>query len=164
MRCSEAERLIQAELDGAARDHGAAAAHLAACAACREALAAHRQLRQLLAADPPRAVSDRFDTALSARLAAAAPASAPRTWWRRLEFRASWRLRPALAAAAVCCAAAAAWVTLPGGGPRGAYVEQCVAQHQILTRIHPPEASGSEQEIVDFSIAQTTRGSIADTN
>src|SRR5262245_55978704 len=97
MRCEEAVRMM--ERDEAPRGAADLAAHLAGCEACRRVQAGERMLRAVLAGDPPREVSPGFEQQLFARIAEQAPASPVNAWWNRLDFRLSWRLRPALVTA-----------------------------------------------------------------
>jgi len=167
MRCSEADRLIQKEGDGAASaaERARLRGHLASCAACRKARADHRALITLLAADPERRASDGFEARLFSRLAGAPARPSPGAWWRRFSFIASWRLAPALAATAALAASVAVWKVAPAPrSPGSPYVAECVQQHRILVRVQETPASTSDQEVIDYSIAQSTQGSISDTN
>ena len=167
MRCVEANRLIQAEADRLAgtEERARLREHVAGCVACRQAQRAHRDLIAALAADPDREVRDGFEARLWARLAQTQPRSPVSAWWRRLTFVASWRLAPTLAAGAALAAAAAVWIAAPrpsaGGGP---HVAEYVQMHRALVRISREPGSAPEQEVVDYSIAQSAQGSISDTN
>jgi anti-sigma factor RsiW len=167
MRCQEAIRLIQAEGDGmaSAGERAGLRDHLAGCAACRQVLAGHQALTAALAADAQRQVSDGFESRLFARIADAPARSPLVAWWRRLSFLASWRLAPALAATTALAAAGGIWVAIPRPAPdRSGYLAECVQQHRLLVKLERAQASTPEQEVVDYSIAQSTRGSISDTN
>src|SRR5438874_2384730 len=167
MRCVEANRLIQAEGDGIAGSDERARLrdHLAGCDACRLVQRAHQDLIAALAADPERQVRDGFEGRLWARLSQTQQRSPVSAWWRRLTFVASWRLAPTLAAGAALAAAAAVWIAAPRApATEFPHVAEYVQQHRALVRISREPASAPEQEVVDFSIAQSTQGSISDTN
>jgi len=166
MRCREANNLIQTEEDGtlSARDHARLREHLAGCAGCRQVRAGHHTLMASLAADPERKVSDGFETCLQARLASAPMRSPLIAWWRRLAFLASWRLAPALAASAALAVVAVGWIAAPRPAENSPHLAEYVQQHRALVRMIRQPVSSPEQEVVEFSIAQSTQRSISDTD
>lgn len=96
-----------AELEEHALD-AALAAHLAACAHCRAALAEQREVRALLLARPPLAASP----ALRVRVREAIEREQP--WTDVIDFRRwTWRLFP-IAAAVAIVTALGAWQLTPG--------------------------------------------------
>jgi len=161
MRCQEAIRIIEREGAG---DTPSLAAHLAGCEACRRALAAEQTLRAALAADPPREVNAGFEQRLFARIAEQAPVSPVGAWWNRLEFRLSWRFRPALVTAGGLALALGVVAVLPfhRGAPEPTGHERVDLPPGLVDRLPTPR--DEERELVDYSIAQSTYGSISETH
>jgi anti-sigma-K factor RskA len=163
MRCGEARRALAA--GGAGEGSAALAAHLAGCEGCRREQRAYRNLLSALAQDPARQVGSDFERRLQTRLATQPARSAARAWWERLSFGLSWRLRPALGAAAALAAAVATWALVPTGQPPlPPQVQEYVAQHNALVQLDAQRQASAEDEVVDYSIAQSVRGSAFETN
>jgi anti-sigma factor RsiW len=163
MRCDEAGRIIQLAEDGRAAAAGRARLeeHVAQCEPCRRLHAAHRNLRRLLASVPARETGPGFEARLAERLAQQPAASPVNAWWRRLEFRFSWRLLPTLATAGFA-AAVAAWAILPG---RPEQAGKTMAAKPARGVVAPPaHDAGQYQDLVDYSIAQSTHGSISESD
>jgi anti-sigma factor RsiW len=164
MRCVEAERIIQTDGDrrASSRQRARLDRHLTTCSGCRQARAAHSSLLAALRSDQGRQISSGFEDRLTERLAAEAPAPLARAWWRRMEFLAAWRLRPALAATAGLAVALSAWALLPSrlaAPPPGIVSPVAITDYRATAPEETPE-----QELVEFSIAQSTHGSISETN
>lgn len=101
LSCADANRLIVRRADGDALEAPAAAAldaHLAGCAACRDALASQRAVADLLRSRPADRVSPQFHARLSEKLDREAG------WFGLADWRA-WTFRLAPAAAALALAA-----------------------------------------------------------
>jgi hypothetical protein len=166
MRCEEAGRIIQLAEDGraSAAERDRLQEHVAGCGACRRVQEGHRNLLRLLAAAPARELRAGFEERLSARIAAQPAASPVNAWWRRAQFRLSWRLLPTVATAGVA-AGLAVWTILPERHPE---TPSLPPQATIHPGVNPNPAehyeSAQYQELVDYSIAQSTHGSISETD
>lgn len=171
MDCQRVRKEIPLYIDGQLAPQGreAVAAHLESCGACRREAAAARKLLSLLCSQPERQVSSSFDQRLYARLESAGAHSsllAPVRRWLQQKVdatRARARVAYPLGLAGAVALAAALWVAVPGKGglvkpADAAYVDQCVRQHEVL------ESMPAEEEVVQYSIAQSTGGSVSESN
>lgn len=136
MTCEQAESLLVRAADGAL-DAGRQAEldrHLAACAACREALDAQRSARALLAARPDAAVRPGFATRVMANLPAQDPAGAldeagalaGGAWLDLLNWRV-WTIRLAPIAATLAVAAALGFGSATNGADEAAVTGEAIA-------------------------------------
>jgi mycothiol system anti-sigma-R factor len=149
MECSEARRLIAAQIDGEldAADAAALAAHLETCAACARHLAEQQAWRGIIKSRAPRHAAP---AALRSRLAAAldeadrpAPPAARRSTagWRPFAMAASVVL------AVLLSSSLTAYLTRPGDDDR--LVRELVSDHiRSLMADHLTDVASSDQHTV----------------
>jgi anti-sigma factor RsiW len=149
MECSDARRLIAAQIDGEldAAGEDALAAHLADCPACANHLAEQRAWRGVIKLRAPRhaapaGLRQRVTAALAEEDRPAAPAARHRTaGWRPLAMAASVVLAVALSSSLT------AYLSRPGGDER--LTQELVSDHiRSLMADHLTDVASSDQHTV----------------